>query len=85
MKWCVGIAVDAEGGKLYWIQKGSDNARSVEFFGRTSRSRQVSHPRIAKTLNFFMKGCLSQSIWTWTSPIAPCIGQTAGIRRVATR
>jgi sugar lactone lactonase YvrE len=26
--WCVGIALDVEGGKLYWTQKGGDNARS---------------------------------------------------------
>jgi len=25
-KWCVGIAVDADAGKLYWTQKGGDNA-----------------------------------------------------------
>lgn len=25
-KWCVGIAVDAVGGKFYWTQKGGDNA-----------------------------------------------------------
>ena len=25
-KWCVGIAVDAAGGKVYWTQKGGDNA-----------------------------------------------------------
>jgi DNA-binding beta-propeller fold protein YncE len=25
-KWCVGIAVDIEKGKLYWTQKGGDNA-----------------------------------------------------------
>jgi DNA-binding beta-propeller fold protein YncE len=25
-KWCVGIAVDVEGGKFYWTQKGSDNS-----------------------------------------------------------
>ena len=25
-KWCVGIAVDANAGKLYWSQKGGDNA-----------------------------------------------------------
>lgn len=25
-KWCVGIAVDIEGGKFYWTQKGGDNA-----------------------------------------------------------
>jgi len=25
-KWCVGVAVDADAGKLYWTQKGGDNA-----------------------------------------------------------
>ena len=25
-RWCVGIAIDVEGGKLYWTQKGFDNA-----------------------------------------------------------
>jgi hypothetical protein len=25
-KWCVGIAVDAKAGRIYWTQKGSDNA-----------------------------------------------------------
>jgi hypothetical protein len=25
-RWCVGIAIDVQGGKLYWTQKGSDNA-----------------------------------------------------------
>ncbi len=24
--WCVGLAVDVDGGKVYWTQKGSDNA-----------------------------------------------------------
>jgi hypothetical protein len=25
-RWCVGVAVDVDGGKLYWTQKGPDNA-----------------------------------------------------------
>jgi DNA-binding beta-propeller fold protein YncE len=25
-KWCVGVAVDPDGGKVYWTQKGPDNA-----------------------------------------------------------
>jgi len=33
-KWCVGIAVDIEGGKFYWTQKGPDNAGE----GRISRA-----------------------------------------------
>jgi len=31
-KWCVGIAVDAEGGKFYWTQKGDDNAGKGRIF-----------------------------------------------------
>jgi hypothetical protein len=31
-KWCVGIAVDAEDGKIYWTQKGDDNAGQGRIF-----------------------------------------------------
>jgi DNA-binding beta-propeller fold protein YncE len=31
-KWCVGIALDVDGGKLYWTQKGSDNAGEGRIF-----------------------------------------------------
>jgi sugar lactone lactonase YvrE len=31
-KWCVGIALDIEAGKLYWTQKGSDNAGEGRIF-----------------------------------------------------
>jgi hypothetical protein len=31
-KWCVGIAVDATGGKIYWTQKGGDNAGEGRIF-----------------------------------------------------
>lgn len=31
-KWCVGIAVDHGGGKVYWTQKGSDNAGEGRIF-----------------------------------------------------
>jgi len=47
-KWCVGIALDVEGGKLYWTQKGSDNAGEGRIFrasieipkGQTAASRK---------------------------------------------
>jgi sugar lactone lactonase YvrE len=47
-KWCVGIAVDAVGGKFYWTQKGDDNAGQGRIFranielprGRTPANRQ---------------------------------------------
>jgi DNA-binding beta-propeller fold protein YncE len=31
-KWCVGIVLDVEAGKLYWTQKGSDNAGEGRIF-----------------------------------------------------
>jgi 3-hydroxyacyl-CoA dehydrogenase len=31
-KWCVGIAVDHDGGKVYWTQKGGDNANEGRIF-----------------------------------------------------
>jgi hypothetical protein len=31
-KWCVGIALDVEAGKLYWTQKGSENAGEGRIF-----------------------------------------------------
>ena len=31
-KWCVGIAVDVSGGKIYWTQKGGDNAGEGRIF-----------------------------------------------------
>jgi len=30
--WCVGIAVDVNGGKIYWTQKGNDNAGQGRIF-----------------------------------------------------
>jgi Low-density lipoprotein receptor repeat class B len=35
-KWCVGIAVDTEGGKFYWTQRVVTTRVWVEFFGPTS-------------------------------------------------
>src|SRR5712664_1876753 len=31
-KWCVGIALDVEGGKLYWTQKGAEKAGQGRIF-----------------------------------------------------
>jgi hypothetical protein len=32
LKWCVGIVLDVEAGKLYWTQKGPDNAGKGRIF-----------------------------------------------------
>ena len=45
-KWCVGIAVDAAGGKFYWTQKGDDNAGE----GRIFRAN-IALPRGASPAN----------------------------------
>src|SRR3954453_5985497 len=47
-KWCVGVAVDVDGGKVYWTQKGGDNAEKGRIFragidippGQTPAQRQ---------------------------------------------
>src|SRR6202034_4461557 len=47
-KWCVGIAVDADGGKVYWTQKGPEKAGQGRLFrtnleiptGQSPRNRQ---------------------------------------------
>src|SRR3984957_13569990 len=47
-KWCVGIVLDIEAGKLYWTQKGPDNAGEGRIFranfeipeGQTSANRK---------------------------------------------
>jgi DNA-binding beta-propeller fold protein YncE len=31
-RWCVGVAVDVDGGKVYWTQKGPDNAGQGRIF-----------------------------------------------------
>ena len=65
-KWCVGIAVDAKGGRFIGHRKAVTTPVKVESFGLASRLRPSSHLQTAETLNFFMKTCLNQSIWTWT-------------------
>jgi hypothetical protein len=44
--WCVGIAVDVAGGKIYWTQKGGDNANTG-----TIRRANLSMPRGQTALN----------------------------------
>jgi hypothetical protein len=43
--WCVGIALDVEGGKLYWTQKGNDNRRPGSHLSRKSRNSEGSKSR----------------------------------------
>jgi len=43
-KWCVGIAVDAEGGKFYWTQKGAGNAGDGRIFRANIETPQGQSP-----------------------------------------
>jgi 3-hydroxyacyl-CoA dehydrogenase/sugar lactone lactonase YvrE len=43
-KWCVGIAIDRDGGKFYWTQKGSDNAGEGRIFRANLEVRDGETP-----------------------------------------
>jgi len=47
-KWCVGIAVDVVGGKIYWTQKGGDNAGNGRIF-RANIERPSGQSPAART------------------------------------
>jgi hypothetical protein len=42
--WCVGIAVDPEGGKIYWTQKGPDNAGEGRIFRASLETPEGESP-----------------------------------------
>jgi len=84
-KWCVGIAVDADGGKFYWTQKGGNNA----CLGRICRANlQVPHGQSAESRRDveLLYDNLPETIDLDLDPVnRSCIGPTAGTHRVATR
>lgn len=49
-KWCVGIAVDAAGGKFYWTQKGDDNAGEGRIFRASMEIPQGQTPENRKDI-----------------------------------
>ena len=74
-KWCVGIAVDHSGGKIYWTQKGSDNAGEGRIFranlelpkGETSTNRtdiEVLFDSLPEPIDLDLD--LSQRMIYWT-------------------
>ena len=63
-KWCVGVAVDVDGGKVYWTQKGPDNAERAACSGPASKFLQDRQRLIEQTSRFSMTGFPSRSIWT---------------------
>jgi hypothetical protein len=84
-KWCVGIVLDVEAGKLYWTQKGPDNAAMAASFAPIWRFPRVKVPPIAKTSNFSTTACQNRLTSNLTLPTERSTGRTAAIHRAATR
>ena len=54
--WCVGMAVDAAGGKFYWTQKGSDNAGEGRIFRANLEIPKGQSPANRKDIEVLFDG-----------------------------
>ena len=74
-KWCVGIAVDAEGGKFYWTQKGGDNAGKGRIFranieipqGQSAANRndiQLLYENLPEPIDLDLDVSIGRLYWT---------------------
>ena len=84
-KWCVGIAVDAAGGKFYWTQKGDDNAGQGCIFRANLDIPQDQTPEDRKDIELLYKDLpepidldldLENRIMYWTDRGDPPRGNT---------
>jgi DNA-binding beta-propeller fold protein YncE len=84
-KWCVGIALDIVGGKLYWTQKGADKAGQGRIFranleipeGQTPANRQdieVLYNNLPEPIDLDLD--LDNRIMYWTDRGDPPRGNT---------
>jgi hypothetical protein len=55
-KWCVGIALDVEAGKLYWTQKGPDNAGQGRIFRANLEIPKGQTPADRKDIELLYEG-----------------------------
>jgi hypothetical protein len=55
-KWCVGIALDVEAGKLYWTQKGPDNAGEGRIFRANLEIPKGQTPANRKDIELLYEG-----------------------------
>jgi DNA-binding beta-propeller fold protein YncE len=55
-KWCVGIALDVEAGKLYWTQKGSENAGEGRIFRANLEIPKGQTPADRKDIELLYEG-----------------------------
>jgi hypothetical protein len=84
-KWCVGVAVDVDGGKVYWTQKGPDNAGEGGLFragieiptGQTASTRadiEVLYDGLPEPIDLELD--LNQRVMYWTDRGDPPRGNT---------
>ena len=84
-KWCVGIAVDAAGGKFYWTQMGDDNAGQGRIFRANLEIPQGQTPADRKDIELLFDHLpqpidldldLENRIMYWTDRGDPPLGNT---------
>ena len=84
-KWCVGIALDVDGGKLYWTQKGPDNAGEGRIFRANLEIAKGQTPANRKDIELLFDGLpepidldldLANRIMYWTDRGDPPRGNT---------
>ena len=84
-KWCVGVAVDVDGGKVYWTQKGPDNAGKGRLFrasvdipaGQTAANRadiEVLYDGLPEPIDLELD--LDNRVMYWTDRGDPPRGNT---------
>jgi sugar lactone lactonase YvrE len=84
-RWCVGIALDVEGGELYWTQKGNDNAGEGRIFRTNLEIPKGQDPASRQDIEILFDGLpepidldidLEKRIMYWTDRGDPPRGNT---------
>src|SRR5262245_7706771 len=90
-KWCVGIAVDHDGGKIYWTQKGADNAEQGSILRANLEIPKGESPTNRTDIEVLFKGLpepidleldLNQQMIYWTDRGNPPRGNTVSRARL---
>lgn len=90
-KWCVGIAVDHDGGKIYWTQKGADNAGEGGIFRANLEIPKGESPTNRTDIEVLFDGLpepidleldLNQQMIYWTDRGNPPRGNTVSRARL---
>jgi DNA-binding beta-propeller fold protein YncE len=84
-KWCVGIALDVDGGKLYWTQKGNDKAGQGRIFRANLNIPKGQTPDNRRDIELLFDNLPEPIDLDLDLTTGCCTGPTAAIRRVATR